>query len=264
MKMVSLYTIKVEHNYFSNGQPRHLKFATHRESRDLFRRRGLSLHSPDRSTVEVLFDADGGGVDTKNDVIRLTLVSLDPQFSLYTDWAEFNPAAQYRLSLNGDFETEDASKAFEMVAPSREIGAKPFEIAIHPTDEMVERARNGEPMCCTLHFVAPSRYWEYMFVVNSGSTKQLGKSTILARDRILKRNIPFSTFKQGAMDGNVTLCARSEEKIPMRERYMIDVRLEGESQGGAMKPILMLGMDRPEVGRYQSDDLETLRIIIQK
>lgn len=269
MKMAPLYKIKVEHDYFSNARPRQLKFATHRECADLFRRRGLSLYSPGRSTVEVLFDADGGGLDTKNDIIKLTLESHDPQFLLYTDWEDINPAAGYRLSLSGDSSIEDASKAFEMVTPSRGIGVKLFEIAIQPTDEMIERAKVGEPVCCTLHFLAPDRYWEYLILIQNtedmGLISRLGKAVITACDTARKSSVDFSSFQIATIDSGVSLRARSMEKIPMRERYNIDVRMETESpSGGGMKQCLISNMKHPELGKYQSDDLETLRIIIQK
>lgn len=267
MKMMPLYKISVEHDYFSNGQPRQLKFATHRDCVALFRRRGLSLNSSDKSTIEVLFDADGGGLETQNDTILLTLESLDPQFLLYTEWEGINPMAQYRLSLSGDLRIDDASRTFEMVSPSRGVGAKLLEIAIKPTEEMIERAKGGEPLCCTLHFLAPSRYWEYMIVLNNKEAvelyNKLCRSTIVARDRVQKRDIAFSPFEQVVIDGRTALRARSLEKIPLQERYKIDVKVEGESQGGGIKPILMYSMNHPEVGRYQSDDLETLRIIIK-
>lgn len=92
-----LYRIIVKHEYFEGKQCSFLQCSLSPHGMLLARQRGLLFRQVTANEWEVLYDTEGAGVDTLNDVLELELSITDCNFVIYTDWKNFNPSISYVL-----------------------------------------------------------------------------------------------------------------------------------------------------------------------
>ena len=148
----SLFTFRVEHEYFDRGICRSFRCRISPAEAALWHRRGLLFRQLGENGWTILYDNDGAGVDTSSDVLVLDMEMTDPAFVLYTLWDGFHPNAAYGLELPLKKETADAVKVIRETAPRRGIGSGFCRIRIRMTDKLVKAAQDGKPMTCTLQF----------------------------------------------------------------------------------------------------------------
>lgn len=252
----SLYSIRVEHDYFDGNICRAIRCRISPEGAELWRRRGLLFRQTAENEWTVVYDASGAGVDTACDTLLMELDIADPGFVLYTEWADFHPAAAYGLELPLKNESFDAAKVIRETAPKRSIGAGFCQIRIRMTEKLFAAAQKKMPMSCTLQFHAPAHRWEYLFFPHDGGKPEPEK----LRLEETGGRLTFPAFEMADEYGLNGVRTASEEAVPMREHYAFRLRLTSAT-GGDSRPrrVLLKHLQPPEPGRYLSPELDRLR-----
>lgn len=241
-----LYSLRVGHDYFNGGICRSLRCRISPAETGLWHRRGLLFRQLGENEWTILYDHGGAGVDTSSDVLALELDLSDPSFVLYTLWDGFDPGAAYGLELPLEEEAADAVQVVRKAAPKRGLGAGFCCVRIRMTDKLVEAAREGRPMTCTLQFHAPACRWEYLLVPRHGENVPAGKYLMEEAGGKLH----FPPFEAARMYGRDVLRTVSEEPVPMRESYGYWLKVVAPAGGAGRKQTVLRHIDPPEPGRF--------------
>lgn len=158
----TLYTLNVQHDYFEGTANTAFLCQLSSKGVETARRLNLLFRQTGVNEWAVLFDQSSTqfGAD---EVLSLELALADPQFTLYTDWQNFNSSAAYKLELFGTETELDATKAIQLSDGSKPAGSVFCTVSLHLTDEMREKALDNQSLKTSLHFQARSVKWEYLF-----------------------------------------------------------------------------------------------------
>lgn len=251
-----LYRIIVKHEYFEGKQCSFLQCSLSPQGMLLARQRGLLFRQVMANEWEVLYDAEGAGVDTLNDVLELELSITDCNFVLYTDWKNFNPSISYVLELPLSAEESDAVSAICPAEGKRKIGSPFCTIRLHLTEKLVQSAKAKTPEVCTLHFHTPTLYWEYIFVPHNEDDNE-SAGDLLLEDTTGK--ITFCPLYKTQAYGREVWRTKSVEGIPLRSVFGCRLRLVVKNEKSLSKRLLLRQVRTPELGRFQSERLDCLR-----
>ncbi len=248
-----LYTLSFRHRYFADGLCRAFSCIPAPSGQELLHRRGLLFRQSDAGSWTVLCDAAGSGPDTGSDVLELDLSVTDPQFVLYTMWENFRPASAYSLALPlPEGGTADAVKAIAESAAARQIGRGFCSVSLRLTERMWLDALDGHPQGCTLLFSAKECRWEYLLDLRKVTAGMPGVFMLEERSGRL-------TFPPFARTEDGTFRTVSEEAVPMRACYDVDLKLTCGAQGSDRRQTLMRHVPPPEPGAYLDSEPGLLR-----
>lgn len=252
----TLYRIAVAHDYFE-GQPcTALQCRLSPQGARLARQRGLLFRQTAANEWAVLYDCNGAGPDTENDVLTLEMSLTDPTFPLYTEWKDFRPAAAHVLELPRAEESMDAATAIRPARDGKRKVGTPFcTVLLRLTEQLPEAAETDCPKGALLRFHAPEVQWEYLFLPRGEGIASPDGLTL--EDAAGK--VEFSAFEECEAYGRKAWRTVSQGRIPMRASYGCRLRLVVQNGGRQQKRILLSRIDPPEPGRYQSGQDGILR-----
>ena len=241
-----LYRLRIEHDYFDQGECRALRCRICPSGAALWQRRGLLLRQFAVNEWAVLYDADGAGVDTASDVLELEMDLANPDFVLYTRWDGFRPYAAYILDLPDVEDLPEAIRMMREVAPKRGFGAGFCRLRLRLTDNVSRAAREGKPLLHTLRFHAPECRWEYLLVPRVG--EDLAPGNYLLEEA--GGHLHFPPFEPVRLYDRDLLRTVSEESVPMRERYAFKLKVVTSADGNGRKQTVLRHVDPPVPGRF--------------
>lgn len=252
----TLYRIAVAHDYFE-GQPcTALQCRLSPQGVELARQRGLLFRQTAANEWAVLYDSNGAGPDTENDVLTLEMSLADPAFPLYTAWQNFRPAAAHVLELPRAEESMDAATAIRPAGDGKRKVGTPFcTVLLRLTEQLPEAAKADRPKSALLRFHAPEMQWEYLFLPRGEGIASPGTPAL--EDTAGK--VEFSTFEECEAYGRTAWRTVSKARIPMRTSYGCRLRLVAQTGGRQQKRVLLSRIPPPEPGRYQSGQTGILR-----
>lgn len=252
----TLYRITVAHDYF-DGQPcTALQCRLSPQGVELARQRGLLFRQTAANEWAVLYDSNGAGPDTENDVLALEMSLADPTFPLYTAWKDFRPVAAHVLELPQTEESMDAATAIRPAGDGkRKVGIPFCTVLLRLTEQLPEAAKADRPKSVLLRFHAPEVQWEYLFLPRGGGIASPGTPAL--EDTAGK--VEFSAFEECEAYGRTAWRTISKARIPMRTSYGCRLRLVAQTGGGQQKRVLLSRIPPPEPGRYRSGQAGTIR-----
>lgn len=248
-----LYRIRIEHDYFDGKPCPALECRITLQGETLAHRRGLLFRQTSSGEWTLLFRQEP---DTKNDELLLDLYVADPKFMLYTAWKSFLPSAVYSLKLPGKKEIIEAETAIQPTQKKRAIGSGFCTLHLRLTDELVNAAKNGQPIQEILHFKEASVQWEYLFIPNDGESIPPGQLKL----EDVAGKVQFTTFKECKVYGRKAWLTQSKSCIPMRQAYPCKLRLTAQN-GDRQKRVLLSHVRPPEPGYYMDAQQGILRQI---
>jgi hypothetical protein len=252
----TLYTIRIEHEYFEGNICRALQCRISPSGEELWRRRGLLFRRLNTNEWTILYDDASAGVDTHSDVLTLELDMIDPKFILYTRWEHFRPEAAYALQLPVAEETLEAEKGFIEEAPKRSIKSSFCMIRLKLTEELFLAAKSAEPKRCLLKFRPPEYKWEYLFIPHN--EKQLSPENMHLEE--INEKLHFSPFKLVDEYGKKVFYTVSEESVAMREHYHFSLKLTSfNKKDKRTKQMLLKNVLLPNPGVYLTPEPDMLR-----
>lgn len=247
----TLYSFRIEHEYFVGGICRALQCAVLPMGQELMSQRGLLFRQTAQNEWTVLYDADGAGVDTTSDVIVLGMSISDPAFVLYTHWSGFDPAAVYRMDLPLAATAADATDVIADTEDKRRIGMPLCLVSLRLTEELWQSAVNGTPKSDTIKFQTPERYWEYILIRQNTGREVSPERLRIDTDKNLLTFKPFEKTSEFGRDAFRTV---SEKAVPIRERYDFRVNLITTSESSnRQKQVLLRNVEHPKPGQFKSD-----------
>lgn len=251
-----LYRIAVAHDYF-DGQPcTAIGCRLSPQGAELARQRGLLFRQTAANEWVVLYDSNGAGPDTENDVLTLEISLSDPAFPLYTEWKDFRPSAAHVLELPQAEENMDAATAIRRAGDGKRKPGTPFcTVLLRLTEQLPEAAETDRPKGALLRFHAPSVQWECLFLSHGEGSASPGTPAL--EDTAGK--VEFSAFEECEAYGRKAWRTVSKARIPMRTSYGCRLRLVAQTGGRQQKRILLSRISPPEPGRYQSGQDGTIR-----
>lgn len=251
-----LYRIIVKHEYFEGNPCSFLKCNLSPQGKWLARQRGLLFRQVTANEWVVLYDAEGAGVDAKNDVLELELSITDRKFMLYTDWKGFHPFYLYMLELPLPAEESDVVSAIRPAEGKRKIGSPFCMVRLHLTEKLIQSATAKTPEVCTLQFHAPKLYWEYVFVAHSKYHSGLAGDLLLEDTT---GGIAFCPLYKAQAYGREVRRTKSVEAIPLRSAYGCRLRLVVKDEKSLTKRPLLMQVGPPEPGIFQSEETDCMR-----
>lgn len=254
-----LYSIEFEHSYFTDGKCRALRLGLTATCAELFRRRALQLRRADTATWEILYDSDSAGVDTQRDILELVLYIVDSDFSLYTEWEDYNPNAVYSIELPASSERIEARKVLKQQGLRVKIGTPFCTISLRSTIEITQAAQRGEPQRVTIYFESQKKVWEYIFIPRDESRLPAPVSRF-SLDAEGDDSISFTPLEEVEEYGRRALRIISERAIQMSENYNVRLNLVvTHPEQNRSRQTLLRNIEHPELSKFQSNKTHSIR-----
>lgn len=251
----TLYSLRVEHDYFDRLVCRSLVLRLTATGIDLCRRRGLLFRQTGLNEWVLLYDSSGAGVDTSSDCIETELCMVDPAFVLYTDWTALRPDNAYVLELPALSDAVEATEVIRESSEKRSIGSGFCTIRIVMTEKLFAAAQRGTPMTCTLRFRARQCKWEYLLISHNMSC--LDSAQYLMEEQ--SGEITFTSFEKVNVYGKDALRTVSQEMIPMKEHYTCKLKVCLSAGETGRRQVLLKHVPFPVPGRFLDAEAGLLR-----
>lgn len=245
----SLYSFRIEHEYFNKGIGNALLCITQSSAQKLMAQRGLLFRQTEGNEWTILYDMESAGLDTDSDIIGLGVSMSEPAFALYTEWQNINPMAAYQIDLPIGQSEVYATDVITEIGVKRSFGIPFCTIMIHLTDELWQAAKKDVPLKNTLIFKTPERFWEYVFICQNTNREISSEHLKLETD---KEILTFSSFERTNEFGRNAFRTVSEKAVPMRERYDIKLNLI-ICHDKKQKQFLLRNIEHPIPGQFRSD-----------
>lgn len=253
-----LYRIVVEHDYFSGVPCECIQCKLTPQGKFMAQQRGLLFRQLSVNEWAVYFDKNGAGVNENDDVLEMGMTIIDRSFSLYTEWEDYSPISSYQIELPSANVEEIETSSFTRLEDRRSIGSPFCLLKLNLTTEILKSAQSGTPQCNIIHFHAPDKYWEYLFIPRivgriSGDSLSLEDS---------KGVVTFLNPETIKIAGSEACRIKSTSPVPLRKNLNCGLRLIIQSEDSRRsKRIILKQVHIPQLGRFKSDRLDTLRQI---
>lgn len=254
-----LCSIRIAHDYFDGERCRALLCRPAAAGAGLLHRRGMLFKRMAENAWALLCDLSGAGPDTDADVLFLELQLADSGFVLYTRWPDFRPDAAYAAELPAAGGDVEAAEILRSTGSRRTIGSGWCRLSLPLTRGMLDAAQAGAPPCCTLRFHAPARRWEYLFLPDPGTLPDRAQERYRLETVGGGVRYRFSPFERVQAYGREACRTRSEEPIPLRERYGFRLRLDVSAENGRTRRTVLREVPPPLPGRYLDTAPDLLR-----
>lgn len=253
-----LYRFVVKHDYFSGVPCECIQCGLTPQGKFMARQRGLLFRQLSVNEWAVYFDENGAGVSENEDVLEMEMTIIDRSFSLYTEWEDYSPISSYQIELPSADAEEIETSSFTRLEDRRRIGSPFCLLKLNLTTEIMKSAINGTPQCNIIHFHAPDKYWEYLFIPRiAGRTSY---DSLLLEDSTGK--VSFLNSGTIKIAGCEACRIQSSSPIPLRKNFNCGLRLVIQSDDNhRSKRIILKQVHIPQLGRFKSDKADTLRQI---
>jgi|GEM_PF-1802756 len=245
---ITLFKIRVLHDYFLDGYCRALSFTPTSASMLLMRRRGLLFRQNSLSEWSVLCETGLTGFSEPEDELVFEVRFLDRNFAYYTKMEAYDVESDYTLSaFCGGVDVMDSLK--------KEAGKKRdgifFSCHVLLTDVLLEMAKAGDENMVELLFQSKSYYWEYFFLLGENGKKGDSFKLVESDGRLSFEGAVMVPFPWNSQI--MALKVVSLQPIGLRERY--DYRLsllEFKQNSPSRGRVWMRNVECPVPGRYVS------------